>query len=79
MRDGAADGKLGIYLSYRSGKGVNRANDRIKAMGGTVRQIGNTEIAGTVPVGTIDHAIELIRLSKLAPGDPQARPPARSC
>jgi hypothetical protein len=42
--------RLGIALFYKSAKGVNVATVKIKAMRGTVKQEGDTEIAGTVPV-----------------------------
>ena len=43
------DGRLGVYLCYKSSKGVKRAQTHIRALGGTVTQIGDTEIAGTAP------------------------------
>ena len=59
------NGQLRIYLEYRSAKGVNRAEARIRALGGTVTQVGDTEIAGTIPVERIEEALKLIRVSKV--------------
>lgn len=64
-------GRLGIYLCYKSARGVNKAEARIRAMGGVVNQLGDFEIAGSVPVERIEDALKLIRVSKLKPG--QAR------
>ncbi len=63
-------GQLGFCLFYRSARGVKRAEARIRALGGTVTQIGDTEIAGTIPLERIEEALKLIRVSKLHPGNP---------
>ncbi len=70
LSDEGDGGQLSVYLCYKSARGVVRAEQRLKAMGGTVEQIGDAEISGTVPVGQIDEALKLIRASKLKPGRP---------
>ena len=40
-------------------------------MGGLVKQLGDFEIAGTVPVEKIEDVLKLIRASKLRPGNPE--------
>ena len=75
--DQGAPGWLGIYLSYGSSRGVNRGAERIKGMGGRVDQVGDTEVAGVVPVETIESALKLIRVSKLSPGRPGGDPDLR--
>ena len=72
-----APGWLGIYLSYRSARGVNRASGRIRGMGGRVEQVGDFEVAGVVPVEAIEDALRLIRVSKLSPGRPGGNPGLR--
>ncbi len=67
-------GWLGITLFFKSALGVNKARDKIQAMGGTVTQEGDTEIAGTIPVESIEEGLLLIRVSKLKPGPPGGRP-----
>ena len=67
--DEGEPGRLGIALFYKSGKGVNRARARLAGIGGTVTQEGDTEVAGTIPVESIDAGRELIRVSRLRPGD----------
>ncbi len=70
-------GQLGVCLFYRSARGVGRAEQRIRAMGGTVTQVGDTEIAGNIPVERIENALKLIRVSKIKPGNPNPKiPPA---
>ena len=64
----AEDRELGFYLAYKSGRGVNRAIPRIEAMDGTVKQVGDFEVAGTVPADQLEAALKLIRVSRLAPG-----------
>ena len=55
-------------MFYKSSRGVNRARERIKAMGGGVTQDGDTELGGWVPYEAIDEALKLIRVSRLRPG-----------
>lgn len=72
------NGRLGIYLCYRSLQGVKKAEAKIRAWGGTVTQSGSFEVGGTIPGSALKDALRLIRVSKLAPGNPNASPPARS-
>lgn len=72
------DARLGIYLCYGSLKGVMRAEQKIRAWGGTVTQSGSFEVGGTIPGSALEDALRLIRVSKLAPGNPAALHPARS-
>jgi len=67
-------GRLGICMFYRSGKGVNQARAKIQAMGGTVALEGDTEIAGTIPVESIEEALKLIRVSKVPNRNPGGNP-----
>lgn len=60
--------RLGVYMTFKSARGVKRTQARLEAMGGTVKQVGDIEIAGTVPVERIEDALKLIRVSKLPPG-----------
>lgn len=76
--DQGAPGWLGIYLSYKSSKGVSRAAGRIKGLGGRADQVGDFEVAGVVPFEAMAEALEVIRVSKLSPGNPNARRPTRS-
>jgi hypothetical protein len=62
--------RLGIYLCYKSARGVKRAQARIQAMGGTVDQVGDIEITGTVPTSRIEEALRLIRVSKVPMRNP---------
>lgn len=71
--DEGEPGQLGIYLQYRSGRGVRRAHARIQAMGGTVSQVGDTEIAGTVPVNRVEDALKLIRVSRVPMRNPNPK------
>ena len=71
LTDEGEPGRLGIFLDYRSAKGVNRSQSRIEAMSGLVNQVGDFEIAGTIPVEGIDEALRLIRASRLRPGNPE--------
>lgn len=64
------NGRLGVYLCYKSSRGVKRAQDRIGALAGSVTQVGDTEIVGNVPVSRIKDAVKLIRVSKLAMRNP---------
>ena len=75
--DQGASGWLGIYLSYGSARGANRGVERIKGMGGRVDQVGDTEVAGVVPVEAIGDALKLIRVSRLSPGRPGGNPDLR--
>lgn len=68
--DQGAPGWLGIYLSYKSSKGVGRASGCIEGLGGRVDQVGDTEVAGVVPVEAVEEALRLIRVSRLMPGNP---------
>ena len=61
---------LGVYLHYKTTKGVNRGIAGIKAMGGTVHQVGDFELTGYAPWDRIEDALKLIRASKLKPGRP---------
>ena len=78
IADEGEPGQLGICLFYKSGRGVKRAHARIQAMGGTIKQVGDAELAGSVPVDRIQEALKLVKVSKLSPGNPNARPPSRS-
>ena len=66
--------RLGLCLFYRSARGVKRAHARIQAMGGTVSQVGDAEIAGTVPASRIEDALKLIRVSKVPNRNPGGNP-----
>ncbi len=79
IADEGEPGQLGIYLQYRSAMGVKRAHSRIQALGGAVKQVGDTEIAGSVPVDSIEEALRLIKVSRLRPGSVQnlGRSPAQ--
>ena len=70
LADDGEDSRLGIYLCYKSARGVNKAQARIKAMGGTVDQVGDVEIAGTISVDRIEDALKLIRVSKVPMRNP---------
>ena len=61
---------LGVYLHYKTAKGVNRGIAGFKAMGGTVHQIGDFEVTGHASWERIEDALNLIRASKLKPGRP---------
>ncbi len=61
---------LGVYLHYKTTKGVNRGIAGIKAMGGTVHQVGDFEVTGHATWERIEDALKLIRASKLKPGRP---------
>ena len=74
IADDGEPGQLGIALFYKSAKGVNAAKAKIRAMNGTVKQEGDTEVAGTVPVASIDEALRLIRVSKVPLRNPQGNP-----
>ncbi len=41
-------------------------------------QSGSFEVGGTIPASSLEDALLLIRVSKLAPGNPNASPPTRS-
>ena len=69
LADDGEDSRLGIYLCYKSARGVKKARARIKAVGGTVDQVGDVEITGTVSVDRIEDVLKLIRVSKLRPGN----------
>jgi len=71
LADEGEPGRLCICLFFKSGRGVNKGRDKIQTMGGTVTQEGDTEIAGTVPVESIEEALKLIKVSKLMPGRPE--------
>ena len=77
VADEGEPGMLGIYLHHKNGIGVNRSSARIKAMGGRVDQVGDTEIAGSVPAEAIEEALKLIKVSKLKPGRPGGNPDLR--
>ncbi len=74
ISDDGEPGMLGIFLFYKSAQGVNKAQARIKAMGGTVDQVGDTEIGGSVPVEAIEDALKLIRVSRVANRNPGGNP-----
>lgn len=71
IADEGEPGQLGICLFYRSARGVKRVHARIQAMGGLVTQVGDVEIAGSVPVESIEEALKLIKVSRLHPGSVQ--------
>lgn len=69
ITDEGETGMLSICLHYRSTKGVNRARARIQEIGGIIRQEGDDEIAGSIPIEKIEEALQLIKVSKLHPGN----------
>ncbi len=78
VADEGEPGMLGIYLHHKNGIGVKRSSARIKAMGGRVDQVGDTEVAGAIPVEQLEGALALIRVSRLPTGNRNAKPPVRS-
>lgn len=75
----AEDGGLGIYLFFKSGRGVASGKVEITAIGGRVMQEGDCELAGWLPIGALDAALNLIRISRLHPGNPNPPPPGPRC
>lgn len=71
IADEGEPGQLGIYLQYRCARGGKRAHAKIRAMGGMVTQVGDTEIAGSIPVDRIDEGLRLIRVSKVPLRNPK--------
>ena len=65
----AEDGGLGIFLFFKSGRGVACAKTEIAAHGGRVTQEGDHELAAWLPIEKLDAALKLIRVSKLRPGN----------
>ncbi|UCC30080.1 MAG: hypothetical protein JSU86_18020 [Phycisphaerales bacterium] len=72
--DEGEPGRLGIYLQYRSARGVKRVHSRIQALGGTVKQVGDAEVASSVPTEKIEEALRLIRVSKVPLRNPGGHP-----
>ncbi len=61
---------LGIYLHYKTSKGVKIGIKKILEVGGTIHQVGDFEMMGYIPWDRIEDALKLIRASKLKPGRP---------
>ena len=74
----AEDGGLGIYLFFKSGRGVASAKAEITALDGRVTQEGDCELAGWLPIGALDAALKLFRVSKLKPGNENFAPHRRA-
>ena len=41
---------LSVFVEYKSAKGVNRAEVRLKAIGGRIDRVGDTELGATLPL-----------------------------
>ena len=61
---------LGVYLHYKTSKGVGIGIRKILEVGGTIHQVGDFEVTGYIPWDCIEDALKLIRASKLMPGRP---------
>ena len=44
---------------------------KIQGLGGSVHQVGDHEVSGTIPIERITEALVLIRASRLRPGNAQ--------
>ena len=53
----------------KSGNGVSQAQARLETLGAGIDQVGDREVGATVPVERIEEVLNLIRVSKLRPGD----------
>ena len=73
----AEGGGLGICLFFKSGRGVASAKAEITALDGRVTQEGDCELAGWLPVASLDAALNLIRVSRLHPGNPNPPRPGK--
>ena len=64
----AMDGaNLSVFLFFGSSRGVRSALGKLRVMGARIDQIGDSEIAATVPPAKIEEAIRLIKASRLRP------------
>ena len=61
---------LGVYLHYKTSKGVRIGIKKILEVGGTIHQVGDFEVTGYIPWDRIKDALKLIRVSKLAMRNP---------
>ena len=73
----AEEGSLGICLFFKSGRGVSGAKSAIAALAGQVTQEGDCELTASLPIGALDGALKLIRVSKLHPGNPNPPHPGK--
>ena len=60
---------LSVCLFFRSSRGVNQAMARLREMGATIDQVGDTAVGATASPAQIDETLDLIKVSKLRPGD----------
>ena len=61
---------LGVYLHYKTSKGVGIGIRKILEVGGTILQVGDFEMTGYIPWDCIEDALRIIRMSKLAMRNP---------
>ena len=61
---------LGVYLHYKTSKGVGIGIRKILEVGGTIHQVGDFEVTGYIPWDCIEDALRIIRVSKLALRNP---------
>jgi hypothetical protein len=64
------NGGLSVFQFFNSARGVSGAKSAIEALDGQVTQEGDSELAASLPMGALDEALKLIRVSKLHPGNP---------
>ncbi|MEE9597953.1 MAG: hypothetical protein V3V96_14365 [Acidiferrobacterales bacterium] len=75
VADDGEPGLLSIFLSYKTPNGLNRIIPRVKALGGRIKQLGDTELTATFPTERLLSALQIIKVCKLPPpGDPQNLP-----
>jgi len=61
---------LGVYLQYKTSKGVGIGIRKILEVGGTIHQVGDFEVTGYIPWDCIEDALRIIRVSRLAMRNP---------
>ena len=59
---------LGVYLHYKTSKGVGIGIRKILEVGGAIHQVGDFEVTGYIPWDCIEDALRIIRVSKLKRG-----------
>jgi len=63
---------LGVYLHYKTSKGVGIGIRKILEVGGTIHQVGDFEMTGYIAWDCIEDALRIIRVSKLALRNPNS-------